>query len=163
MRQSSPPGRTPGLSPLRVRPGMYGTDLRLDWEEFLQKLATTTLKRSITLLQLRVLQLPREWSGLWPWVPATLPRRGSGGGSGSIRIRLSSSPTVLPTSSSRPQLIPHVLRTAMMCGRRKPRESLSQWFKTPVRFLPSVFSNSHRCSCPVSVRTSSLLARASAS
>ena len=40
-----------------------------------------------------------------------------------------------------------------MCGRRKPRELLSQWF-----FLPGVFSNSHRCSCPNSVRTSSLLA-----
>ena len=69
-----PPGRTLGLSRLRVRPGMYGTDRRLDWEEFLQERATTTLKRSITLLQLRVLRLPREWSGLWPWVPATLPR-----------------------------------------------------------------------------------------
>ena len=157
------PGRTLGLSRLRVRPGMYETDRRLDWEEFLQERATATLKRSITLLQLRVLRLPREWSGLWPWVPATLPRRGSGGGSGSIRNRLSSSPTVLPTRSSRPQLIPDVLRTAMMCGRRKPRELLSQWFKTPVRFLPGVFSNSHRCSCPISVRTSSLLARASAS
>ena len=31
---------------------------------FLQERATTTLKRSITLLQLRVLRLPREWSGL---------------------------------------------------------------------------------------------------
>ena len=161
--RQSPPGRTLGLSRLRVRPGMYETDRRLDWEEFLQERATATLKRSITLLQLRVLRLPREWSGLWPWVPATLPRRGSGGGSGSIRNRLSSSPTVLPTRSSRPQLIPDVLRTAMMCGRRKPRELLSQWFKTPVRFLPRVFSNSHRCSCPISVRTSSLLARASAS
>ena len=73
-----------------------------DWEEFLQERATTTLKRSITLLQLRVLRLRREWSGLWPWVPATLPRRRSGGGSGSIRNRLSSSPTVLPTTQLTP-------------------------------------------------------------
>ena len=54
--RQSPPGRTLGLSRLRVRPGMYGTDRRLDWEEFLQERATTTLKRSITLLHLRVLR-----------------------------------------------------------------------------------------------------------
>ena len=70
--RQSPPGRTLGLSRLRVRPGMYETDRRLDCEEFLQERATATLKRSITLLQLRVFRLPREWSGLWPWVPATL-------------------------------------------------------------------------------------------
>ena len=89
LRQSLP-GRTLGLLRLRVRPGMYETDRWLDWEEFLQERATTTL------LQLRVLRLPREWSGLWPWVPATLPRRGSGGGSGSIRNRLSSSAALRP-------------------------------------------------------------------
>ena len=66
--RQSPPGRTLGLSRLRVWPGMYETDRRLDWEEFLQERATATLKRSITLLQLRVLRLPWEWSGLWPWV-----------------------------------------------------------------------------------------------
>ena len=161
LRQSHP-GRTLGLSRLRVWPGMYETDRRLDWEEFLQERATATLKRSITLLQLSS-SAPLGVVRALAVVPATLPRRGSGGGSGSIRNRLSSSPTVLPTRSSRPQLIPDVLRTAMMCGRWKPRELLSQWFKTPVRFLPGVFSNSYRCSCPISVRTSSLLARASAS
>ena len=56
--RQSPPGRTLGLSRLRARPGMYETDRRLDWEEFLQERATATLKRSITLLQLRVLRLP---------------------------------------------------------------------------------------------------------
>ena len=130
---------------------------------FLQERATTTLKRSITLLQLRVLRLPRNGPGSDRGFQPRSPGRGSGGGRGSIRNRLSSSPTVLPTRSSRPQLIPDILRTTVMCGRRKPRELLSQWFKTPVRFLPGVFSNSHRCSCPISVRTSSLLARASAS
>ena len=156
--RQSPPGRTLGLSRLRVRPGMYGTDRRLDWEEFLQERATTTLKRSITLLQLRVLRLPGSGPGSGRGFQPRSPRRGSGGGRGSIRNRLSSSPTVLPTRSSRPQLIPVVLRTAVMCGRRKPGELLSQWF-----FFPGVFSNSHRCSCPISVRTNSLLARASAS
>ena len=53
---------------------MYETDRRLDWEEFLQERATATLKRSITLLQLRVLRLTREWSGLWPWVPEGIRR-----------------------------------------------------------------------------------------
>ena len=138
-----PPGRTFGLSRLRVRPGMYGTDRRLDWEEFLQERATTTLKRSIPLLQLRVLRLPQEWSGLWPWVPATLsPGEDQAVDRGSIRNRLSSSPTVQPTRSSRPQLIPDILRTTVMCGRRKPRELLSQWFKTPVTSC-RVFSVTH--------------------
>ena len=72
--RQSPPSCTLGLSRLRVRAGMYGTERRLDWEEFMQERATTTLKRSITLLELGVLRLPREWTGLWPWVPATLPR-----------------------------------------------------------------------------------------
>ena len=161
--RQSPPGRTLGLSRLRVRPGMYETDRRLDWEEFLQERATTTLKRSITLLQLRVLRLPREWSGLWPWVPATFPRE---------RIRrwpwIHPKQTFFqPNSAAHTQLTPAV-------DTRCPADSSDVWTPEATgviesmvqdtrHFLPGVFSNSHRCSCPISVRTSSLLARASAS
>ena len=88
---------------------MYGTVRRLDWEEFLQERATTTLR----CCNSEFFGSPGSGPGSGRGFQPRSPGRGPGGGRGSIRNRLSSSPTVLPTRSSRPQLIPDILRTTV--------------------------------------------------
>ena len=121
---------------------MYETDRRLDWEEFP---AGTCYHDPEEIDYVAATQS----SSAPPGVVRALAVGSSDAPPGedqAVAVDLSET-DFLPAQQCCPHaaharsLIPDVLRTAMMCGRRKPRELLSQWFKTPVRFLPDVFSN----------------------